>query len=113
MAITLVPELLVQPQSIGEVYVAGRDIAGPASYTGGAGNGQVISASMFGLLFVRLVTSAPDIDSSETYFVRVVPAGKGAQSTFRVRWYVLSSGAEVTNATNLSASKVRYLVVGD
>lgn len=113
MALTLIPELLVQPQSIGEVFVAARDIAGPVSYTGGTGNGQTISAQAFGLIFVRAVDSAPEVDSTETYYVHVIPVGKGAQATFRVRWYVLATNAEVTNGTNLSASKVRYLVVGD
>jgi hypothetical protein len=113
MAFAAIQEILVQPQSLGEVYTAARDIAGPASYTGGQGNGQIISANAFGLLYIRAVTSAPDVDSTETWFVRVVPVGKGAQPTFRVRWYVISTGAEVGNGVNLSGGKVRYLVVGD
>lgn len=112
MVFATIQEVLVQPQSIGEVFVAARPIPGPASYLQGAGNGQVISAQAFALLSLRYVV-AEDLDNTETYFVRVIQTGSGATKTFRARWYVLATGAEVANATNLSASTVRYLCIGN
>ena len=112
MAFAAIQELLIQPQPLGEVFLAGRGIAGPASYLGGAGNGQVISAQAFALLSIRFVV-AEDLDSTETYFVRVIQSSFGATKTFRARWYVLGTGAEVVNTTNLSASIIRYLAIGN
>ena len=107
MAIVTINEMLVQPQSLGEVFLASMPVAGPASYTRGSGNGQKVSANAFGLLSFRFVV-AEDIDNTETYVVRIVQAGKGATTFFRVRWYTLASGGatEVTNATNLSGSSI-------
>lgn len=110
--ITIFQELSVQPQSLGEVFIASNVLAGPASYTGGAGNGQVISATMFGLLSIKFVV-AEDMDNTETYYVRVIQSQLGATKTFRARWYVIATNAEVANATNLSASRVRYEVIGN
>lgn len=107
-----IQEILVQPQSLGEVFLASQPIAGPASYLGGAGNGQVLSAQAFGLLSIRLVI-AEDLDSTETWFVRVIQTGKGATKTFRARWFRIDTGAEVVNAVNLSGGSIRYVVIGN
>jgi hypothetical protein len=112
MAFQTVQEILVQPQSIGEVFVACRPIPGPLSYLGGAGNGQTISAQAFALLTVRYATQE-DMDQTETYYVRVIQTGTGATKTFRVRWYVLATNAEVANGTDLHLSSIRYLVIGN
>lgn len=105
-------EMMVQPQSLGEVQLSVQSLPGPASYLGGVGNGQPIGATLMGMLQLRFVV-AEDLDSTETYFVRIIQASRGATKLFRSRWYVNATGAEVTNATNLSASFVRYLAIGN
>lgn len=110
----LPPELLVQPQSIGELYIAAQTLNGPASYVNGTG--QLMDPHMFSLLFFKTLFCdwlTPD----GTYFVRFVAASTGtalglSSTPVYARWYVTATGAEVTNATDLSAEKIRVTAIG-
>jgi hypothetical protein len=97
---------------------------GPASYTTG---GETLSASTFGWGGFELVLAAnhggATVDSipmivplsiSQNYFVGITfsTSASGAQASVTIKWYVTSTGAEVANATNLSAEKVRLLAIG-
>jgi hypothetical protein len=87
------------------------DYNGPTSYNNGTGD--QLNSSMFGFFNGFKDINDGCIDTTGTYFVRrqmKSPGGLNAQ--FFLRWYVLSSGAEVTNATNLSAIKIRLSALG-
>lgn len=105
-------ELLIQPQSLGENYLSGIEIQGPASYD--STNGQKQYATAYGMGSVRRVI-AECFSASKTYYVRVFQ-GRGPTSTFVLRWYTTSGNApstEVTNTTNLSAEYVKILAIGN
>jgi hypothetical protein len=104
-----IQEMLMQPQSWGEVSAAMRRLSGPTSYANGTG--QKISANAFGFNALRALFLGNSIDMTGTWFVRVQDIGDGAQPYFLVRWYVLATGAEVANTTNLSTGKIRYMGV--
>ena len=40
---------------------------------------------------------------SGTFYARSIPSGKGPRATFKIKYYVASTNAEVANAVNLSA----------
>jgi hypothetical protein len=110
----VVNELLIQPQSIGEMYLAAREITGPASYTTG---GIALSPNLFSLLFFKILLSdhtTPD----GTYFVRfTAPSGPSfgnqTATTAYMKWFVVSTGAEVASATNLSSEIIRVAAIGN
>ena len=106
---TVENQLPIQPTGLtDDVIMACRNITGPTSYTTG---GVTLGATAFGLQGFRVLMSS-HLTASGTYFVRFqMPSGPGA-STVTVLWYVASSGAQVTNATNLSAEKIRILAFG-
>jgi hypothetical protein len=94
------------------------DHYGPASYATG---GETFSASSLGwggLEFVRAcffqtetVDSIPmvvPVDESGTYFVGIKKSttANGAVASVTIQWYVVSTGAEVSAATNLSTYRV-------
>lgn len=110
MAFAPVQEVLIQPQSLGEVFIAARDLPGPASYVNGTG--QKISANAFALLSMRLA-HATAIDSTGTWYAQIQWPGPGAQTYFYARWYVLATGAEVGNGVNLSGGKIRFAAIGN
>ncbi len=47
------------------------------------------------------------VSVSGTYFVIAQPSAQGPRSTWYVKWFTASSGAEVSNAVDLSAEKVQ------
>lgn len=83
------------------------DHDGPASYTTG---GETITAISLGFKRILYVNASGIDDGSG--FTSVRHSTKKSQISFRLQWYVASTGAEVANATNLSARFVRLLVVG-
>jgi len=107
-------EMLLQPQSIGEVFVSARDITGPASYTTG---GVTLSPQLFALLsFKILLTDMTTPDG--TYFARfTAPAGPtfgtSTATAAKMKWFVVATGAEVAAAVNLSTEKIRVLAIGN
>jgi len=83
------------------------DHAGPASYTTG---GQTLTASKYGLRSLDYVGGGLSI--SGTYEAKGKAVKRGLSTTYKLVWYVVATGAEVTAATNLSAETVRLLAIG-
>ena len=105
------------PMPVGEKYKVNADYLGPASYVNGTGD--KVSAQGSGMTLGGLDKLDGSGSVSGTYFTRTFypaaattasTAQPGANAYVYVRWYVLSSGAEVTNATNLSAEIVRVTI---
>lgn len=117
MAPNTIPEIPVQPQSLGEVFLASRTLVGPASYnnTGvAATSGALLSATFFGLLSSIKFLEPEDTSANGLNFVRAFRIGNGVSAnTVRVRWFVLATGVEVANAVNLSADSIRLLAIGN
>ncbi len=108
---TEIQELLIQPTPLGENFLAARSVTGPTSYTTG---GVLVSAQLFGLLSTVRFWMPETLTKSGTYFVKVLRTGTGVTASVALfKWYVQSSGAEVTNATNLSAETIRVMVIGN
>lgn len=115
MVFAPIQEMLVQPQSLGEVFISARGLTGPTAYvnTGTfSTSGQVLSAPLFALLSIKFALCEA-LDSTGTYIVRVVQTLRGTTPSFTAHWYVLSTGAEVANNTNLSTSTARFVAVGN
>lgn len=107
---TVMNELLLQPTPLGEVFVAARDIPGPTSYTTG---GVTQSATAFALLSGIKVLLSSNVSQDGLYFARfLMPRGSGFP-TFTMQWFVSSTGLQVANGTNLSASSIRVLAFGN
>ena len=111
---TILNEMLIQPQSLGEVFLSAREVTGPASYVTG---GQPLSPQFFALLSFKVLIS-DHLSPDGTYFVRfVAPAGStfGTSSATQayMKWFVTSTGAEVGNGTNISTEKVRVVAIGN
>ncbi len=94
------------PDRVGKRFVWAGFGVGPTSYaTGGdtvalPGFQNYIDA-MFG-----------DLTVSGTYYVRSIPSVAGPRATWKVKWFITSSGAEVTAGTNLSAETVMLSGLG-
>lgn len=87
------------------------DYTGPTSYVNGTGD--QLNSSMFGFFNGFKDINDGCIDTTGTYFVRRQMASPGGlNAKFYLRWYVLSTGAEVVNATNLSAIRIRISAFG-
>lgn len=99
------------------------DLKGPSSYSTG---GETLQAAQFGQggidfmlpmngLRVALSDDVGVVSSSfsGTYFVTIsVGTGTvGSVTSVTIKWYNVSDGAEVTATTDLSAEKVRVLVI--
>lgn len=116
MADTMLPGYI---STIGSKYNAIVDHLGPTSYVTG---GETITAAQYGVGGIEFVNTMNDftqgtaqytgVSFSGTYFVNVImpttTALGGALSKFTLKWYVVATGAEVANTTNLSAEKVRF-----
>ena len=108
---TDIQELLIQPTPLGENFLAARAITGPTSYTTG---GVLLAATRFGLLSVVRFRLPETLSASGTYYVRILRTGTGVTASIAlVKWFVLSTNAEVANATNLSAETIRIAVIGN
>jgi hypothetical protein len=90
------------------------DVVGPASYvnTGTfATSGQPINASDFGWGGFDFVMAMPSSDGLDIGYVASGTSGSSF-TTFNLHWFVIATGAEVTNTTNLSTKTIRLLLVG-
>ena len=103
------PQQIIPATSITPgLNVAANDVPGPTAYVTG---GVFVSASVLGLNQVKFVQGM-DLSSDGLNFVRIISiSGQGAPR-FKVLWFVNATGAEVANATNLSAKSVRVLGYG-
>lgn len=91
------------------------DYAGATAYnnTGtGSTSGDSISPSMFGFFNTILTPwGGGGLDQTGTYYVRWQPQQNGL-TPWKLRWFVLSTNAEVANGTNMSAFIVKLAAIG-
>ena len=90
------------------------DYKGPTSYvnTGvGSTSGDTIGHRMFGFENTIQAIIDASLDQTGTYQVVDQPMQNGVTS-WRLRWFVVSTGAEVANGTNLSAFTVKLAAIG-
>lgn len=91
------------------------DHDGPASYSNvvsSSGTGDVINASDLGVGGFEDV-NADGLSSDGLNYVYATPVGGGggnAVTQLQLRWIVLSTNAEVANATNLSGKSIRLRI---
>lgn len=90
------------PDNIGRRYAFCGDWNGPASYS--QATGDKVTLPQFQNYIDKLDGS---VSVSGTYFVRAFPSAAGPRSGWVLHWYVLATGSEVNNATNLSAEVVK------
>lgn len=97
------------------------DHYGPVSYPTGGYPMTAAQLGWGGLEFVTplflttqtinaTVSGGVPTDYTAAYFISIKPAAstaQGAVASVTVQWYVISTGAEVTNATNMSAIRIR------
>lgn len=83
------------------------DIDGLASYTTG---GQAITAASLGFKRILFVASMTAADASN--FTQALIAAKKGASSFKLMWFVATTGAEVANAVNLSTKSAKLYIVG-
>jgi hypothetical protein len=76
---------------------------GPASYS--QTTGDVVAFPLTNWYIDSIDSGTMTV--SGTYFVRAQPAGVGARQAWTLHWFATSGGAEVSNATNLSAEKLQ------
>lgn len=101
--------LLYREEKIGQREIFTLYGTGPASYSQTTGD----SISLPNGLYIDTVLGNGVMSVSKTYFVRAYPSAVGTtRSTWTLKWFVVSTGAEVTNATNLSAESVQFAVLG-
>ncbi len=76
---------------------------GPTSYTGGSAPTDTVT----GLPYQFYIDSVCEISISVsgTYYAIAQPSVAGVRATWSLRYFTASTGAEVSNATNLSTEK--------
>jgi hypothetical protein len=80
---------------------------GPTSYSQTTGDVVVAPVGVY------IDYIAPTMSVSKTYEVRFFPSAVNTtRATWTAKWYVISSGAEVGNAVNLSGESIQTLAVG-
>lgn len=95
------------------------ELGGPSEYELGYDEGHVIDAQQFGMGFIDGVMPLSE-SYSGTYLIRprattvdaAPSANLGAGRYYYLRWYTISTGAEVADETDLSGEKVRVLIIG-
>jgi hypothetical protein len=100
-------ELLIQPSPLGELFVAARDVAGPASYVTG---GQALSPNIFALLSGFKIVLTQGLTQDQLYFTRVYghagpTFGGSSNSVAYMKWYYSGyAGSGVTAVTGSGGS---------
>ena len=84
------------------------DHDGPTSYT--SPGGETITALSLGFKRVLAVFAMASDDGTQFAMARI--AAKKTATSFRLLWYLSTTGAEIANATNLSARSLKLLVIG-
>ena len=91
------------------------DYSGPTAYnnTGTAStSGDTLSHRLFGFEnTIQAPMNGATLDQSGTYYVIWQPKANGV-TVWSLRWFVLSTNAEVANGVNLSAYTVRLSAIG-
>lgn len=89
------------PDFIGDRQAFAGSGTGPASYVTGGDPVTLQNPRRFiDVLF------GGNLTLSGTYFVRAVPAAANERTTWKLKWYVTSTGSEVAAAVNLSAETI-------
>lgn len=104
-------------QSFGTKQAAVFELAGPSSYPTG---GQTVDAATLGWGGFDYVSPGEGLSYSGTYSCKVqyLPvdaapsAQKGAVGSVKVQWFVVSTGVEAANATDLDGEIVRLFALG-
>jgi hypothetical protein len=89
------------PDDVGRRQIFCGDGNGPASYTTG-GDPVTLNNPR---LYIDFLASGT-LTNSGTYYVRAIKSAAGVRATWKYKWIVVSSGLEVTSATNLSAESL-------
>lgn len=104
------------PDAIGRRKVVVGFGVGPTSYTGGVAGGDAITGLPF-QWYTDAVINDPIVSVSGNYIAIAQPGGVGPRQTWKLRYFAFAAtspaiGAEVTNATNLSAEKFQIALLG-
>lgn len=94
--------------TFGGHFFGAIDYTGPASYVQG---GDALDPKPFGCPN-SLLAVIGGVDQSGTYRAEGRALYSGAQTTFQLVWFVLSTGLEVGAGVNLSTIKVRLAAIG-
>ena len=94
-------------------YVGRRGIfvgtgTGPASYSQTTGDPVSVALTPY---YIDAIPGQVTTVSG-TYSVQFHPTGTGTRQSWIAVWFVVSTGAQVNNATNLSAEKVQVGLFG-
>ena len=92
----------------GGKFYGSPDYTGVASYV--AGTGEKLSPQAFGCP-ERILFAIASGSEDGGYYGICYPSGTGYCDWY-VRWYVATTGAEVANATDLSAKTIKIMAVG-
>lgn len=105
-------QLSILSPSIGGLPIGQRKLfeyyaVGPTSYNQTTGDAVVAPIGEY----IDAMVSATTV--SATYYVRFYPSATGTtRASWVAKWYVISTGAEVANAVNLSAEKIQSFYIG-
>ena len=105
MAVNRLPD---EPSVAGNYRTCIAQVDGSSSYTTG---GTRLYASDFGLQWIYGMVIC-SIDSTGTYFAAPLFTTTGPLSSVLVMWLTAANMTQVNNATDLSASSLRIIVIG-
>lgn len=108
------------PAHAGTKQLNSVDHFGPASYTTGGETVGVTNLmtgiSVSGMAYIDQIEGSGSLAVSGNYWVLAQPTGTGSRKTWKLLWFTAAAGVptltQVTNATNLSAEKVRLTYIG-
>jgi hypothetical protein len=86
------------PDKVGRRQIFAGSGVGPTSYS--QTTGDPITVPQF-QNYIDAVHMSQSV--SGTYYARVQPSGAGPRQTWKAKYYVVATNAEVANAVNLSA----------
>lgn len=106
------------PMPVGEKYLVIADYLGPLSYVNGTGDKLVAGfgggLNQGGIEFVSGGNSVSGTYNIKIFYPSAATTSStsqpGANASVIIKWYVLATGLEVANATNLSAEVVRLRI---
>lgn len=103
------------PDAIGRRKIIVGFGTGPTSYTGGVAGGDAITGLPF--QWYTDYVHSPIVSVSGNFIAFAQLGGTGARQTIKLRYFNFGAaspaiGAEVANATNLSAEKFQIAILG-
>jgi hypothetical protein len=94
------------PDRVGKRFNFAGDYTGPSSYVTG-GDPIVLPG------FQNYIDSIQgDFSTDGTYYLHFINSGAGPRATWKAKWIVSATNAEVAAATNLSAESARVSGLG-